>query len=215
MAEYFGVKQGSGVLITGLNDEKGNPSETGPAAKAGIKAEDVIVEFDGKKITGVQDLRLAVANTPPGRKVNVKAVRFGTVRDFGVTVAERTLEDSQAQEGGFSFEEKTEPKTEIGLTHRQRSRADGARLQHRGRGHGADGQSWQPGRGSGISGQRSQLGFDVIVAANGKKINVYQDMVDILKELKSGQSVVIKLLRYAITQRGAVPSTFYTSLTKP
>ena len=214
MAEYFGVKQGSGLLITGLIDEKGNPSDTGPAAKAGIKAEDVIVEFDGKKITGVQDLRLAVANTPPGRKVNVKAVRFGTVKDLSVTIAERTVEDSQAQEGGFSFEEKTEPKTEIGLT------IDNvpARMA---RDYNIEGGAMvltvNPGSLAEEAGlrSRSQLGFDVIVAANGKKITVYQDMVDILKELKSGQSVVIKLLRYAITQRGALPATNYTSLTKP
>ena len=41
-----------------------------------------------------------------------------------------------------------------------------------------------------VSGREVKSGFDVIVAANGKKIDVYQDMVTILKELKSGQSVV-------------------------
>ena len=214
MAEYFGVKQGSGVLITGLNDEKGNPSDTGPAAKAGIKAEDVIIEFDGKKIASVQDLRLAVANTPPGRKVNVKAVRFGSVKDLTPTVAERTLEESQAPAGGFSFEEKTEPKTEIGLTidnvpprmARDYNIEGGAMVLSVNPGSLAEEAGLRP---------RSQLGFDVIVAANGKKIDVYQDMVTILKELKSGQSVVIKLLRVSVTQRGAVSSNFYTSLTKP
>ena len=39
MAKYFGVKQGSGVLITALTDENQNPSDNTPAAKAGIKPE--------------------------------------------------------------------------------------------------------------------------------------------------------------------------------
>jgi len=215
MAEYFGVKQGSGVLITGLNDEKGNPSDTGPAARAGIKAEDVIIDFAGKKIASVQDLRLAVANTTPGRKVNVKAVRFGKVMDFDVNVAERTLEENQAQQGGFSFEEQPEAKPEIGMTidnvpqrtARESNIAGGAMVV-----------SVNPGSLAEEAGLRSrdQSGFDVIVAANGKKIEVFQDMVNILKELKSGQSIVIKFLRVAMGPSGPIPpSTYYTSLTKP
>jgi serine protease Do len=49
MASFFGVKQGSGVLITQLVDENGESAETGPAAKAGLRPEDVAIEFDGKK----------------------------------------------------------------------------------------------------------------------------------------------------------------------
>jgi serine protease Do len=76
MAKFFGVKQGGGVLITGFN-EQNNKAEASPAAKAEMKAEDVIVEVSGKKIYSVSDLRLAVANTPPGDVVPVKVVRFG------------------------------------------------------------------------------------------------------------------------------------------
>ena len=63
MAQFFGVKQGAGVLITGLSDDTGKVADRGPAAQAGMKPEDVVVEFDGKKILSVKDLRLAVANT--------------------------------------------------------------------------------------------------------------------------------------------------------
>src|SRR5512136_322682 len=86
MAKYFGVKQGGGVLIAGLSGADGEASDTGPAAKAGIRQEDVIVEFDGKKIMTVQDLRMAVANTPPGQRVKVKAIRRGEEKTFEMTV---------------------------------------------------------------------------------------------------------------------------------
>jgi len=210
MAEYFGVKQGSGVLITSL------VSADGPAAKAGIKAEDVIIEFDGKKVSEVQDLRLAAANTPPGRTVNVKAVRFGTVKEFPITLAERTLEAAQAKQG-FSFDEKSEPKPEIGMRIDNVPQRVARELEITG---GALVVSVGPGslaEDAGLRGQQDQAGyFDIIVAANGKKIDVYTDMVNILKELKSGQSVVIKLIRVAPDPSGAlIKSEGYTSLIKP
>ena len=213
MAEYFGVKQGSGVLITGTSDEKGNASDNTPAARAGIKAEDVIIEYEGKKITGIQDLRLAVANTPPGRTVNVKAVRFGAVKDFSVAVGERTLEANQSRPG-FSFEEKTDVKPEIGM------RIDNvpARIaKEYNISGGALVMTVTPGGLAEDAGLRpqDQSGFDVIVAANGKKIEVYQDMVNILTGLKSGQSVVIKILRVTVTPLGPLIATHYTSLLKP
>ena len=213
MAEYFGVKQGSGVLITGLSDESGNPSDKSPAARAGMKAEDVIIEFDGKKIAGVQDLRLAVANTLPGRRVNMKVVRFGKVLDLTATVGERQSE--QAQDQGFTFEEKTPPKTEIGLRFDNVDQRMARNLNISG---GALVIAVSPGSLAEEAGLQSQdqAGFDVIVAANGKKIEVSQDLLEIFKQLKSGESVVIKFLRF---QRGPAgfgqPSTFYTSLTKP
>ena len=213
MADYFGVKQGSGVLITGLSDEKGNLSENSPAAKAGMRAEDVVIEFDGKKITGVQDLRLSVANTPPGRKVNVKVVRFGKVVDLSVNIGERLADEAVDQ--GFTFEEKTQPKTEIGLKFDNVDQRVARDLNISG---GAQVISVSPGSLAEEAGlqSRDQAGFDIIVAANGKKIEVSQDLLEIFKQLKSGESVVLKLLR---VQRGPAgygqPSTFYTSLTKP
>lgn len=211
MAEYFGVKQGSGVLITSF------PADKGPAEKAGIQPEDVIIEFDGKKISEVQDLRLAAANTPPGRTVNVKAVRFGTVKDFSITLGDRSLTDAAQVSQGFSFDEKTEPKPEIGMTIDNVPPRIARALSITG---GALVVSVSPGslaEEAGIIGQQNQLGyFDIILAANGKKIDVYQDMVGILKDLKSGQSVVIKLLRVQPDQSGAfATSVGYTSLVKP
>jgi len=213
MADFFGVKQGSGVLITGLSDETGNPSDNTPAGRAGIKAEDVIVEYDRKKIIGVQDLRLAVANTPPGRKVNVKVVRFGKVMDLTANIGERQSDEPREQ--GFTFEEKTQPKTEIGLRFDNVDQRVARDLNISG---GAQVNSVSPGSLAEEAGLRSQsqAGLDIIVAANGKKIEVSQDLLEIFKQLKSGESVVIKLLR---AQRGPTgygqASTFYTSLTKP
>jgi serine protease Do len=209
MADFFGVKQGKGVLITGLSEENG------PAAKAGIKAEDVIIEFEGKKITSAQELRLAAVNTPPGRTVNVKAVRFGKIMDFSVTVAEKPSDDQAKQ--GISFEPKAEPKTEIGMNIDNVPTRLAQSLNISG---GALLVSVSPGslaEDAGLIGQRNQAGsFDIVQAANGKKIEVAQDLLDILKGLKSGQAVILKILSVGRDPSGTTStSTGYTSIVMP
>jgi serine protease Do len=217
MATFFGVKQGSGVLITGLNDENGEPSNTGPAARAGIKPEDVIVEVGGKKIFSVQDLRLAIANTPPGSHVQIKAIRHGEEKAFDVTIAERTLE-SQQPEGGFTFEEKEEqPKPEIGFSIDTVSSRLASDLGIDGGAQVLTVNAGSLAEDAGLVGQDQAGGAgDVIVEANGKKISTAQDLLAIVKNLKSGDPVVLKFLRVTGSrQNRRLTSVFYTSIIKP
>jgi serine protease Do len=213
MADFFQVKQGSGVLITGYPLD----AQNGPAAKAGMKPEDVIVEFDGKKITDVQSLRILAANTAPGKTVSVKAIRYGKPMDFSITLGERPSDSPQAQPG-FSFEEKPQPKAEIGMTIDNVQPQLARELDITG---GAAVTLVSPGslaEEAGIVGQKNgQGGFDIILAANGKAIEVYQDLVPILRDLKSGQSVVFKLMRVVRDPqtRRVVGSIGYTSMVKP
>ena len=75
LAEYFGVKQGKGVLVREVI--------VGSAAeKAGLKAGDVIVAVDGQEVAGVGKLRRALAGDKTGdksesekRKVTLTIVR--------------------------------------------------------------------------------------------------------------------------------------------
>ena len=211
MAKFFGVKQGKGVLITGLSDETGKPSETGPAGKAGIRAEDVIVEFDGKKISEITDLRLAVANTPPGKKARVKIVRHGVEKELEVTVAERKLEDRER--GGFTFDEsEEEPKPELGLSFDDVPRELSEQIKEPG---GALVTEVKPGslaEEAGLVGQEQGVA-DVIVAANGKKITAARDLFNIIRDLKVGEAAVLKFVRVSPANRN--PQVYYTSIIKP
>lgn len=216
MAKFFGVKQGSGVLITQLSDEKGKTAETGPAAKAGVKPEDVVVEFDGKKITNNQDFRMAVADTPPGKQVKIKVVRQGQERNLDITVAERKLEEPEKAQ--YSFEEKEEkPKTEIGLSF---DTIPGTLMESLNISGGAYVVSVKPGSladDAGLAGSEQGGSGDVIVAANGKPINNPQDLLGIVKNLKSGEAVVLKFLRIVgqDESRNFVSIPNYTSIIKP
>jgi serine protease Do len=215
MAKYFGVKQGSGVLITALTDENQNPSDNTPAAKAGIKPEDVIVGFGNAKIYSVQDLRLAVANTPPGQKVKVTVVRFGEEMTFDATIGERKIEDRDQDGGSYSFEEKKEEaKPEIGLSF---DNVPARMAQEIGVSGGALILSVKPGslaEDAGLSGQEPGH-VQIVVAANGKKIGTAQDLLDVVRGLKSGEAVILKFLDVRSGQGRAATSTFYTSIIKP
>jgi serine protease Do len=214
MAEFFKVKQGSGVLITQLIDEKGNPSTEGPAAKAGVKPEDVVIEFDGNKIRDNQDFLMAVTNTVPGRKAKMKVVRDGVEKDLEIVLAERSRE--AMVERRYSFEESEEPpRTEIGLEFdnvpptiaktlnitggvlvtsvKQGSLADEAGL---------------------VGPTRTEEGevVDVIVAANGRSVKDKDDLFNTVKAMRSGSPVVLKFMR--VLPRSE-PAPYYTSITKP
>ena len=83
IAEGFGLASSTqGVVIQSVMDSS-------PAAKAGIRRNDVIVEFDGQPVSDMQKFRLKVADTPSGRAVPVTVLRDGKRMKFDVTLDDR------------------------------------------------------------------------------------------------------------------------------
>jgi serine protease Do len=60
-----------------------------PAAKAGLKAHDVVVQMNGQRIEGVEQFRRMIRETPPGRTVVLVAVRDGQNITLNVQLADR------------------------------------------------------------------------------------------------------------------------------
>lgn len=56
----------------------------GPASKAGLKAGDVVVEFDGERVRSARHLTRLVQETPAGRTVKAAAVRDGKRVDLQI-----------------------------------------------------------------------------------------------------------------------------------
>ena len=83
--------------------------EDSPAENAGIKREDIIIEFDHKKIHKMTELSRIAANTPVGKQVEVKVIRQGREKTLNVVVGELKEEKVAAAEG-FTTEK------ELGLT---------------------------------------------------------------------------------------------------
>ncbi len=89
IAESFGLpKDTRGVVVTDLS-----PPE-GPAAKAGIRREDIITGVNGRAVTSRDDLRLIISQIAPGTGVAVQLLRDGKPRTVEVTLGR--LEDAVA-----------------------------------------------------------------------------------------------------------------------
>lgn len=89
IAESLGLGKARGALV-------GSVSEGGPAAKAGIKAGDVVVRFDGKDVKEMRDLPRIVADTPVGKDVDVVVVRKGKEETLKITIARMPEEEKEA-----------------------------------------------------------------------------------------------------------------------
>jgi putative serine protease PepD len=63
--------------------------EGSPAANAGLKAGDVLVEFEGKPIDNLYDFTYALRQHKPGDKINVKVLRDGSPVIADVVLAKR------------------------------------------------------------------------------------------------------------------------------
>ena len=82
-------------------------AQNSPSEKAGIKAGDIILDFNGEKIKEMKELPIIVARTEVGKKVKVKIWR--NKREIIKTVTLGRLETSEE----FKVTEKKEPKKEL------------------------------------------------------------------------------------------------------
>jgi len=72
-----------GVLITDVQPDS-------PAAKAGLKENDVITQFDGQPVTGTAQFRGLVLKTPAGRTVALGISRNGAAQTISVELGDRS-----------------------------------------------------------------------------------------------------------------------------
>jgi serine protease Do len=98
-----------GALVAGV--VKGDPAD-----KAGLRAGDVIVEFDGRAVRSDRDLVASVGNTAVGKTVPVTALRDGKSQSFEIKIAKRSDEkDEAAGAGGEEPGEKESGKARLGV----------------------------------------------------------------------------------------------------
>ena len=60
-----------------------------PAGKAGLKEHDVILEFNGTKVEGTEELRRLIHETPPGRSVQLLISRNGQPMNVELRLADK------------------------------------------------------------------------------------------------------------------------------
>ncbi|HTM60968.1 MAG TPA: DegQ family serine endoprotease [Burkholderiales bacterium] len=96
LAQSFGLEKPQGALVSQV--EPG-----GPADKAGLKPGDVILAYNGRALSGSNELPALVANTKPGTKANVDVWRNGKKETIALTVgelkADKTAQNEDTQGG--------------------------------------------------------------------------------------------------------------------
>jgi serine protease Do len=89
IAGALGVPENTGALVAAVTPD-------GPAAKAGIKAGDVIVKFDREDVASMRNLPRLVARAPIDQQVDVEVVRKGERKTLQVVVG-RLSEEEEAK----------------------------------------------------------------------------------------------------------------------
>jgi serine protease Do len=100
LAQSFGYQDPNGILVQQVFP---NTPATGK-----LKAGDIIVALNGKKIESVQQLRYAVATTSPGDEVTMKIYRDGKDQDVKIKLGAQP-ENVMALVGGGQGENQAEP----------------------------------------------------------------------------------------------------------
>lgn len=106
LAKSFGRTDTNGALVSQVIP--GSPAE-----KAGIKAGDIILTFNGAPITGASELKNLVGQTRPGSSAKLTIWRDKKSQDIALTVGERT--PKALAEGAPSATSKAEASKELGV----------------------------------------------------------------------------------------------------
>ena len=179
LAESFGLDRPMGALISQLADG-------GPADKAGLRAGDVILSFDGQDIPSSSDLPHVVGLIEPGKTVSAEIMRDSKRKTIKVEVGGLGADDSYALSSGNA---EAESGGRLGLLVET---ADPETLERWGVNGGVvvrEVVSDSPAEEAGV-----QPG-DVITLLGSKPIKSAEVFAEAEEKLKKGSSVPLRLIR--------------------
>ena len=179
LAESLSVGKSRGALVAEVLPDS-------PAAKAGFKSGDVIVEFDGNPIKESGDLPMIVARTPVGKDVGVKVVRDGKERTLTVSIGKLQEEAVAAAEQG----------TGLGLTVRELT-PDAAKELSVKKAEGVVVTEIKPGSPADVAGLRKG---DVILEVNRNPVKSLSAYDRVVKDIKKGQNALFLVQRGEMTR---------------
>ena len=192
LLKVYGAEHG-GVFV-------GQVEPDGPAAKAGIKDQDVVVSINGKPIQKGQDLIDIVADSPVGSELKMGIIRDKKQIALNVVVGDRTKIFSQ-EYGGAAPEEPDSAngatQLQFGMSVQPLRSADKQSMDYKGGGVLIS--STDPGSFADDIGLQKG---DIIVELNREKVNSPEDVKRIQGTLKAGQPVAFQVMRQGPSPRG-------------
>jgi serine protease Do len=184
MASSLGLPDPTGALVASVIPD-------GPAASAGIKARDVILDFGGQKIRTMRDLPRAVVSSAVGAEVLLNVLRDGETLNITVTLGQLPGEDEDL----LSPESSDGKERLLGLTIEPLTADLRAKFAISGKVDGVVITSVEPG--SPAAKKRIKVG-DVILEVRQKRVRKPEEVVAWLSAIrKSGRDKILFLLANA------------------
>jgi serine protease Do len=181
------LKDGRGALVADVVPDS-------PAANAGLKKNDLVVIYDGRKIVDSATLQSGVGDTAIGKKVNLTVLRDGKSIDLKVTIGNL---DEALHKIAASLEDR------LGAVVRPLTAQESQKY------------GLEPGQGVAIAslsadGVLGKAGFekdDVILSVNNVPVQGVSGFVAIAKALPDHQQAMLKALDHRTGQSGFVQVT--------
>jgi len=180
LAKSFGLDRPIGALVAEV-------SPGSPAAEAGIKQGDVVVEVDGKTVEQMSMLPTMVAETKPGTKVTLGVIRDGKRLEIPITIGELKEEGEQVQGS-----REGEPGHELGLTVQGLTPELAESLQLGPDQRGVVVTDVRPGS---IADQVGLSRGDLILEINRQPVTSMGAYNEAMQQLKKGQSILMLVMR--------------------
>jgi len=173
----------------------------GPAAKAGMKAEDVIVSINGKPVQKGQDLVDMVADSQVGSTLKIGVIRDKRPQTLELVVGDRTKIFAEQYGGAPSGEPDKEngaTQMKFGMSVSPLNQAAKQNLSYKGNG-GVLVASVEPGS---FADDIGLVKGDIIVEVNREKVNSPEDIRRVQGTLKPGDAVAFQVMRQIPAARG-------------
>ena len=180
--EDLGLTSRSGAMVSAV-------TPSGPAARAGVRPLDVIVEFNGKDVRNNEQLVDMVTRTTPGTTVPLKVLRDGKSTPLNVTIGELDLE---AEAGATPEETEAEEEAGFGIGLDDITPDIARRLELPRTTSGALVTDIAPG---GTAAQGGLRRFDVITQINGESVESAADARRKLQAIASGRLARLLVVR--------------------
>jgi serine protease Do len=155
IADSLGLKKAEGALVA-------EPQAGSPAAKAGIKAGDVITQVNGKAVKDSRDLAKTIGAMAPGTKIDLVVLQGGSEKSMSLTLGELPNQKEAKNEPSNDNGSATADIGKLGLTLAPASRVNGA---------GDRGVVVTNVDGSGVAAEHGFSTGDVILEISGKQVS--------------------------------------------
>ncbi|RLE03099.1 MAG: hypothetical protein DRJ11_05265 [Candidatus Aminicenantes bacterium] len=154
-----------------------------PAEKAGLKVYDVIIAIDGQPIKNANDLSFRIAEIPPGKEVTITIIRDGKKKDLKAKIAE--LEPTEEEQPTTSADK------DIGITVQELT----PQLARRYGFQTEEGLLITRVRRYSVADEAGLQRGDIILEVNRRPVRKVRDLEKILRKLKSGDPVMLRIRR--------------------